>query len=176
MLCALVAEGAQRPLDRALGAVPSFAGIRRRQELVGEAKSICVYDDFAHHPSAVQATIAAFSEANPSSRIVVAFEPASATASRNIHQTRYIDAFARADRVHLAPVVRKEIPKEEQLDTVFIADELRQNGTAADAHASIDALVETIITDAKINDVIVLMSNNTFGGAHDRVLAGLALI
>jgi UDP-N-acetylmuramate: L-alanyl-gamma-D-glutamyl-meso-diaminopimelate ligase len=170
---ALAAEGAGvgvQPLVRSLAA---FGGIKRRQELRGTADGVAVYDDFAHHPTAVRETIAAIRTRHPQGRVVAVFEPRSATASRNTHQREYAPAFAAADHVVLAPVGRPEIPAQERLDVDAIAAELGARGVRTDTPADVDGVVSAAVAAARRGDAILVMSNGAFGGIHDRLLVAL---
>src|SRR5690606_15104426 len=87
-------------------ALAEFSGVRRRQELLGTPRAIRVYDDFAHHPTAVSKTLAGLRRRHPQGKLVALFEAKSATACRKLHQTDYVGAFAAADVVLLAPLGR----------------------------------------------------------------------
>jgi UDP-N-acetylmuramate: L-alanyl-gamma-D-glutamyl-meso-diaminopimelate ligase len=169
---AMASEAGGAPLDKLISSLPSFRGSKRRQELVGITNGIHVYDDFAHHPTAVKETLAGFRE-HRSGRLIAVFEPRSATASRRLHQATYPDAFAPADIAILAPVGRSEIAEEEKLDTEAIADEIRANGREARACASVDEVVDAAVSLAKPGDTIVVMSNGRFDDAPDRILLAL---
>lgn len=172
---ALAAEAGGARLDTMLTALRSFRGVRRRQELLGEADGVRVYDDFAHHPTAVRETLAGLRARHPEGALIAAYEPRSATASRRVHQASYEEAFAEADLALLAPVGRTEIADAERLDVGALADALRAAGVRAEAPADHGALLETLVREARPGDTVVLMSNGDFGGLHDRVLAALAL-
>jgi UDP-N-acetylmuramate: L-alanyl-gamma-D-glutamyl-meso-diaminopimelate ligase len=131
-----------------------------------------VYDDFAHHPTAVKETLAAFRE-RVGGRLIAVFEPRSATASRRLHQDTYPDAFAPADVCILAPVGRGEIPSEEKLDTQAIAKAIRSGGGQARACESVEEVVEAAAAEAQPGDTIVVMSNGRFEDAPDRILLAL---
>lgn len=171
---AICAERAGAPLSTLTGALRSFGGIKRRQEWVGEAGGVHVYDDFAHHPTAVAETLRGMRAKHPESKIIAIFEPRSATASRNLHQAEYAPALASADRVLLAPVGRPEIPDEERLDTHAIAQTLSSGGVPAEAAPSVDSIIETVSREAEPGDVVVVMSNGAFGGIHGRLLVALS--
>ncbi len=162
-LC-LAAEGAEIPLGALLDALPHFSGVKRRQELRAIVDGVRIVEDFAHHPTAVAETLRGLRQRFSSGRIVVAFEPRSATASRRLHQSEYARAFQRADVVFIAPVGRKEIVEQARLDTEAIAAELRSSGRAATAFDSMDALRETLLEEVRDGDTLVLMSNGAFGG------------
>ncbi len=170
----LATEGALCPVPVLIEAMPRFTGVRRRQELLGVVDGVRVYDDFAHHPTAVFETVSALRRRHRNGRLIAAFEPRSATASRRLHQAEYPTAFTDADLCLLAPVGRKEIAAEERLDTAAIAEAINTHGGDAYACDSIDALVDAAVGAATSGDTIVLMSNGTFGGAPRRILEALS--
>ncbi len=169
---ALASEAGGAPLDRLIAALPTFGGTKRRQELVGIAGGVQVFDDFAHHPTAVHETLTGFRE-RIEGRLIAVFEPRSATASRRLHQDTYPDAFDPADIVVVAPVGRREIPTEEKLDTKKIAKQLIARGKEAHACESVDDAIAIAVSSAQPNDAIVVMSNGRFEDAPDRILLGL---
>lgn len=173
---AMATEGAGVDLATVMRVTPSFGGVRRRQELLAEAGGVFVYEDFAHHPTAVRETLAGLKERHPSGRLIAAFEPRSATASRNMHQDEYPRSFAASDMAILAPVGRAEIDASEKLDTEAIAEAVRAKGKDALAATSHAEVVEAIVQHAKPGDVVVMMSNGTFGGIYDDVIARLTPI
>jgi UDP-N-acetylmuramate: L-alanyl-gamma-D-glutamyl-meso-diaminopimelate ligase len=132
-----------------------------------------VYDDFAHHPTAVKETLRGLRARHPDGKLIAAFEPRSATASRRLHQDAYAAAFGDADRVLFAPVGRSEIAASERLDIGAIAGAIREAGIEADAAESHESLL-AMLERAAPGDTVVLMSNGDFGGLHDRLLAALA--
>ena len=163
---------AVRDLVRAL---PRFTGVRRRQELRGTAAGVRVYDDFAHHPTAVDETLRALRGRHPQGRLFAVFEPRSSTASRKLHEAEYARAFGAADVVLLAPVGRPEIDKNERLDVESIAAVLRGQSKQAEAPASIEAIIERLAIEARSGDTVVIMSNGAFGDIHNKLLARLAV-
>jgi UDP-N-acetylmuramate: L-alanyl-gamma-D-glutamyl-meso-diaminopimelate ligase len=169
---AMASEAGGAPLDRLIAALPGFLGSKRRQELVGVTKGVHVYDDFAHHPTAVKETLCAFRE-RVEGRLIAVFEPRSATASRRLHQEAYPDAFSSADITILAPVGRSEIPSSTKLDTEAIAAAIRARGQTATACATVAEAVHTAVAEAKRGDTIVVMSNGRFDDAPDQILARL---
>lgn len=156
------------PVSKLVKALPGFQGVARRQELVAIVRDIRIYDDFAHHPTAVRETLAALRAVHPQGRLIAAFEPRSATACRKMHQQAYADAFCSADLAILAPVGR-DLPWESRLDTRALADDIRVRGTDAVAAQSLDEVVSTITERASSGDVVVLLSNGAFGGLRRRV-------
>jgi UDP-N-acetylmuramate: L-alanyl-gamma-D-glutamyl-meso-diaminopimelate ligase len=170
-LCAS-ATGAELPkLGQALA---GFAGVKRRQELRGTADGVRVYDDFAHHPTAVHETLLGFRARHPEGKLFAVFEPRSATASRRIHQAAYAQAFGPADEVLLAPVGRSEIPEAERLDLQLLKRELAAAGKTVVLGTSIEELVQHVKERARAGDSVVAMSNGAFGGIHDKLLCALS--
>ncbi len=167
---AACAEGFGVDLDKARRALASFQGVRRRQDLLGAPSGIAVYDDFAHHPTAVAETLRALRARHPKGTLWAVFEPRSATACRNLHQHAYAEAFDAADRVMFAPLGRTNIPAAERLDVDRIAREI---GDGAEAAESVDAILETLRREARPGDAIALLSNGAFGGLHARLLSAL---
>jgi UDP-N-acetylmuramate: L-alanyl-gamma-D-glutamyl-meso-diaminopimelate ligase len=159
----MAAEGFGVAPSASKAALASFEGVKRRQELLGEPGGVFVYDDFAHHPTAVDETLRALRKKHPKGSLVAIFEPRSATACRNIHQDAYVHAFGAADRVILAPLGRTNIPENERLDLAKLAREL---GSKARAATSVDDIVKDVGASAKRGDVIAVLSNGAFGGIH----------
>lgn len=153
----------------------SFRGIKRRQELLAEAGGVFVYDDFAHHPTAVRETLSGVRARHPEGKLIAVFEPRSATASRNLHQAEYGEAFFSADAVVLAPVGRKNIADAERLDVEAIAAVVRGHGIDAVAPLDLPSVEEAILSRAQPGDVILIMSNGDFGGLYDRLIPALTL-
>ncbi len=148
----------------------SFEGVRRRQDLLGEPRGVRVYDDFAHHPTAVDETLRALRGRHPGGALWVAFEPRSATACRALHQEAYARAFDVADHVLLAPLGRSGLSATEALDLERLARDLGDKGQAM---PSVDAIVERLSAGATSGDTIALLSNGAFGGIHQKLLDAL---
>lgn len=168
---AAACEGFGVHIEDARKALASFEGVKRRQDLLGAPGGVLVYDDFAHHPTAVDETLQALRGKHPGGRLWAIFEARSATAVRNLHQHEYEGAFRAADRVVLAPLGRSNIPAEERLDLEALA---RALGPKAQTSASVDAIVEGVAAEAKPGDVVAVLSNGAFGGMHARLLARLS--
>ena len=150
----------------------AFEGVRRRQDLLGAPGGVRVYDDFAHHPTAVDETLRALRSRHPGGALWVAFEPRSATACRALHQEAYGRAFDAADHVLLAPLGRTNVPEGERLDLARLAREL---GPKAEALTSVEEIVERLAKGAQSGDTVALLSNGAFGGVSEKVLAELDL-
>jgi UDP-N-acetylmuramate: L-alanyl-gamma-D-glutamyl-meso-diaminopimelate ligase len=148
----------------------TFEGVRRRQDLLGEPGGIRVYDDFAHHPTAVAETLAALRTRHPTGALWAAFEPRSATACRAMHQEAYARAFGAADHVLLAPLGRANIPPGDRLDLDRLA---RDIGSRASVTSDVDTIVARIARDARPGDTVALLSNGSFGGIQGKLIAAL---
>jgi UDP-N-acetylmuramate: L-alanyl-gamma-D-glutamyl-meso-diaminopimelate ligase len=147
----------------------SFQGVKRRQELRGTINDIWVYDDFAHHPTAVAETIRALRQKHPGKRLCAVFEPRSNTSVLRIHQEQLVSALAQADEVLLAPPHRAErIPTNERLDVRAIVHALNNQIPAQALETS--AILEHLQTTATSGDVILIMSNGKFDNLHERLL------
>jgi UDP-N-acetylmuramate: L-alanyl-gamma-D-glutamyl-meso-diaminopimelate ligase len=153
-------------------ALAGLRGVARRQDLLGSPDGVFVYDDFAHHPSAVRETLLAFKTRHTSGRLFAVFEPRSATACRKLHQDVYPESLAVADAVLLAPVAR-DLPLDERLDIAQVVRELRQRSVPADQFQNVDEMVQALCARTQPGDVVAVLSNGTFGGIHAKLIAAL---
>jgi UDP-N-acetylmuramate: L-alanyl-gamma-D-glutamyl-meso-diaminopimelate ligase len=152
----------------------SFAGVKRRQEIRGTVNDVLVIDDFAHHPTAVRETIVAIRQRYPDRRLWAVFEPRSNTSRRNIHQGEYAAAFDGAALASIrVPEPHDKVPLDEQLDIGKVIDALRAKGIDADSSPDVDVIVRQVVSRARPGDVILVMSNGSFGGLIPAVLDGL---
>jgi UDP-N-acetylmuramate: L-alanyl-gamma-D-glutamyl-meso-diaminopimelate ligase len=152
----------------------SFAGVKRRQEIRGTVNDVLVIDDFAHHPTAVRETIVAIRQRYPDRRLWAVFEPRSNTSRRNIHQREYETAFEGAALASIrVPEPHDKVPLDEQLDIGQVVDALRSRRIDADASPEVDVLVQRVIAGSQPGDVILVMSNGSFGGFIPSLLGGL---
>jgi UDP-N-acetylmuramate: L-alanyl-gamma-D-glutamyl-meso-diaminopimelate ligase len=152
----------------------SFLGVKRRLEIVGVRRDVVVYDDFAHHPTAVAETLAALRAAEPGRRIWAVFEPRSASSCRRVFQDGFAQAFAAADLVVIASVFRSTLPPDERLSEDQLVSDLRARGVAARHLPDVDTIVREVAAEAKAGDLVVIMSNGGFGGIHGKLLESLA--
>ncbi len=160
--------------DQIRAGFASFAGVKRRQEIRGTVDDILVIDDFAHHPTAVRETIVAIRQRYPERRLWAVFEPRSNTSRRNIHQNEYASAFDGAALASIrVPEPHDKVPVDEQLDIGKVVDALRAKGIDADASRDVDVIVRRVVSEARPGDVILVMSNGSFGGLIPAVLDGL---
>lgn len=155
----------------------SFPGVKRRQEIVGEAAGVTVIDDFAHHPTAIRATLEAIAERYAGRRMLAAFEPRSNSARRAVFQEGFASAFDRANRVYLAPVHFKEndpIPTDERLDVGKLVQAIGARGPVAVEAISTDGMADQIAAETRAGDVIVCMSNGPFDRLPIRLVEALS--
>ena len=150
----------------------AFRGIKRRLERVGEARGVLVLDDFAHHPTAVQETLAAVRMGYPGRRVWAVFEPRSASSCRRVFQDDFATAFVLADEVVVAPVFRSSVPEAERLSVPQLVDDVRARGRAART-LGVDDIVAALAHETRDGDVVVVMSNGGFGGIHKKLLAAI---
>ena len=148
----------------ALAALGRFQGVRRRLELRGSVAGVAVYDDFAHHPTAVKTTIAGLRERLGAGRRVLAvLEPRSNTMKLGAMKARLADSLAQADRVFCyAGAVDWDV-----------AGALSPLGERVRVEHDLDALVAAIVAESRSGDSVLVMSNGGFGGIHDRLLRAL---
>jgi UDP-N-acetylmuramate: L-alanyl-gamma-D-glutamyl-meso-diaminopimelate ligase len=170
---AVAAQGFGVPLRSLVEPLSAFEGVKRRQELLGTPDGVSVYDDFAHHPTAVLETLAALRLRHPAGRLFAVFEPRSATACRRLHQAEYERAFESADEVLLAPVGRSELSDDQKLDVPLLARTLSERGKPAQALTGVDAILDALVERARPGDVVAILSNGAFGGIHARLLSAL---
>jgi UDP-N-acetylmuramate: L-alanyl-gamma-D-glutamyl-meso-diaminopimelate ligase len=150
-----------------------FGGIKRRLEVVGIVDSVTVYDDFAHHPTAVAETLAGLRAANPGARIWAVFEPRSASSCRAVFQDDFAKAFGAANEVLIAPVFRSKLPEAERLSVPRLVRDLNARGQSAREAESLDDIIRTVANEHRPGDLVVLMSNGGFGGIHQKLLTSL---
>jgi UDP-N-acetylmuramate: L-alanyl-gamma-D-glutamyl-meso-diaminopimelate ligase len=155
------------PVETALRGLESFRGIKRRLELFGEAGGVQVYDDFAHHPTAIAVTIAALRERRasvPGGRILAVLEPRSNTMRLGGHAQTLAESLHDADFAFV--YARPDLKWDAHGALGSLGDKLR-------VHADLDALVADVVAQAKPGDRVLVMSNGDFGGVHGRLLDAL---
>ena len=160
--------------EQILKGFATFKGVKRRQEVRAEIGRVLVVDDFAHHPTAVRETIEGIRQRYPDRRLWAVFEPRSNTSRRNIHQTDYVDAFHNADLATLRePEPHDKVPADQQLDIKRVVSELNASGVQADASPDVAELVRRVAEGAEPNDLLLVMSNGSFGGFIPSLLDAL---
>ena len=152
----------------------TFRGVRRRLELRGEAAGIAVYDDFAHHPTAIGETLRAIARRYPNGRVWAVLEPRSWSLRRNVFQDRLLEVFDAANETIIAPVFRADlVPDGKALDVPTLIDGLVQRGLKARTLPDAATIASTIAAEAQAGDVVMVMSNGGFDGMHDLLLNAL---
>ncbi len=145
----------------------SFKGMKRRQEIVFDQKGITILDDFAHHPTAVIETINAIKMKYPDRRLVVFFEPRSATSRRKFFEEDYGKSFDKADLVFIStPELHINDDAEHFIDPSRIIEAIKEKGIPAQCFKTPDELLEKAFSSIKVGDVILIMSNGSFDGIH----------
>jgi len=149
--------------ESALAALSSFKGVRRRMEVRGTARGVTVYDDFAHHPTAIRVTLEGLRAKVGGARILAVLEPRSNTMRVGRMKEALPESLAQADRAYLYAVRLGWDP----------AQLFHASGRQVEWSASIDALVQAIAQEARAGDHVVVMSNGEFGGIHAKLLSAL---
>lgn len=150
--------------ETACQALSRFQGVKRRLELRGEVGGICVFDDFAHHPTAIAATLEALRRRVGGQRLIAVLEPRSNSMRLGAHNATLADALGAADRVYLYA------PPDLGWDAAQV---LARLGDRLRVQSSIAALVAQLASDSRPGDQILIMSNGGFGGIHERLLDAL---
>jgi UDP-N-acetylmuramate: L-alanyl-gamma-D-glutamyl-meso-diaminopimelate ligase len=151
----------------------TFAGVKRRQELKGEAAGITVLDDFAHHPTAIRETIEGVRAAYPGRRIWAVFEPRSNTSRRRIFAREFPAALGLADRIVIAGLFQPDkIAPEERLHPEEVVADINRasnNGKAVSIERA-EEIAQHVAREAARGDVILVMSNGGFDGVQEKIL------
>lgn len=164
----------QIDIDALQQATETFQGVRRRQEVRGVEDDIAVIDDFAHHPTAVKATIEAVKSFYGRRRLIAVFEPRTNSSRRNIFQAQYAASFDAADLIIIRqPPMLEKIPEKERFSSAQLVEDLQKRGHDATYFPDTDAIIAYLLRDAMPQDVVLVMSNGGFDNIHVRLLAGL---
>jgi UDP-N-acetylmuramate: L-alanyl-gamma-D-glutamyl-meso-diaminopimelate ligase len=145
-------------------ALCEFRGVKRRMEIRGVVGGITVYDDFAHHPTAIETTLRGLRASAPDARIVAVVEPRSNTMKLGVHRDQLAPALALADRTWFlnAPGLGFDLAAA----IAPLQPRVRLAGT-------VDTLVQELAAEALPGDQVLVMSNGGFGGLHEKLLAAL---
>jgi UDP-N-acetylmuramate: L-alanyl-gamma-D-glutamyl-meso-diaminopimelate ligase len=172
---AAIAVGAAVGLntDTMAASLRRFKGVRRRLEHRGSAGGVAVYDDFAHHPTAIAETLAGVRSAHPDRRIWAIFEPRSATSCRRVFQAEFARALSSADLVILPQVFRSTLPDDQRLSPEELVEELRTFGVDARYIPRTADIVKTVARESREGDLVVIMSNGGFDDIHQKLLSAL---
>jgi UDP-N-acetylmuramate: L-alanyl-gamma-D-glutamyl-meso-diaminopimelate ligase len=148
---------------QALGSLARFRNVKRRMELRGSAAGVAVYDDFAHHPTAIAATLQGLREKIGKARILAVLEPRSNTMKLGVMKDRLAGSLSEADRVFCYSAKLGWDP----------GAALAPLGARARCDEDLGELVEAVAVEARPGDHVLIMSNGGFGGVHERLLARL---
>jgi UDP-N-acetylmuramate: L-alanyl-gamma-D-glutamyl-meso-diaminopimelate ligase len=137
-------------------------------------QEVQVIEDFAHHPSAVSATLKSVKAANPESRVWAVFDPRSNTSRRRVFQAEYERALKFADGIIIKEVVsRHNDSVENLLNTAEIAGILRNHGKEAYSLITVDDIIKTLLLKLRTGDIVLLMSNGSFDGLPQELVTAL---
>jgi UDP-N-acetylmuramate: L-alanyl-gamma-D-glutamyl-meso-diaminopimelate ligase len=147
----------------AIAALGAFGGVRRRMQIKGHARGVTVYDDFAHHPTAIRTTIEGLRQRVGKARILAVLEPRSNTMKRGVMKDALPPSLAQADRVYIY--------------TPGLGWDARSLfallGPRARCEDELESLIAAVVGEARAGDHVLVMSNGGFDGIHDKLLARL---
>jgi UDP-N-acetylmuramate: L-alanyl-gamma-D-glutamyl-meso-diaminopimelate ligase len=148
----------------AIAALGNFGGVRRRMQVKGQAMGVTVYDDFAHHPTAIRTTVEGLRQRVGKARILAVLEPRSNTMKRGVMKDALPPSLAQADRVYIY--------------TSGLGWDARSLfallGPRAHCEEDLESLIAALATEARAGDHVLIMSNGGFGGIHDKLLDRLS--
>lgn len=145
-------------------ALSQFQGVKRRLELLGCVGGVSIYDDFAHHPTAIASTLQGLRARSGKGRLIAIIEPRSNTMRMGEHRARLANATAKADRVYWFQPPGMDWS---------LQDVISQSSTCAALAEDIEELVAATVAEVQPGDQVVIMSNGGFGGIHQKLLAAL---
>ena len=160
------AEHAGVAVDQACAALSQFSGVKRRLELRGSQAGVRVYDDFAHHPTAIRLTLEAMRAHVGSARIIAVLEPRSNTMRMGVHKDSLAASLALADSVYLV--------RSGDMDW-DLGDVLDQLGDSGHVARDVDQAVAALVPSLRADDHVVVMSNGGFGDIHNKILQALGV-
>jgi UDP-N-acetylmuramate: L-alanyl-gamma-D-glutamyl-meso-diaminopimelate ligase len=158
------------PEDDIREGLEQFRGVRRRLQLLGEVAGIRLYEDFAHHPTAIRETLRAVRTSLQPARLWAIYEPRSATSRRNVFQQELVEALSEADCAVIPPLFKPEkVPEGERLDIARVVRDLRALGRAAWNLENVEGIIDHVCAEARSGDVIIILSNGAFGGIYQKL-------
>ncbi len=169
-----IADALAIPVDVIAGALQTFEGIKRRQEIRGQKKQITVMDDFAHHPTAVRETVRAVKSIVSGGRLIAVFEPRTNTSMRSVFQNTYPAVFDPADIICIRkPPLLNKIPSGQQFSSEQLVADLKIRDKNAHYFPDTDTILDFLLDTARPGDFILIMSNGGFDNIHERLLEHL---
>jgi UDP-N-acetylmuramate: L-alanyl-gamma-D-glutamyl-meso-diaminopimelate ligase len=170
-----VARGRGISVEAISSALATFQSVKRRMDVKGEFRGVLVVDDFAHHPTAVRATIEAARSRWPGRRLWAILEPRSNSMRRKIFQETLPQALALGDRVILGGVFRaQQLGDENRLDPESVAAAVRALGKDARVLSGGTAIADLLAEESKAGDLLLIMSNGSFDGLCEKLLKKLS--
>jgi UDP-N-acetylmuramate: L-alanyl-gamma-D-glutamyl-meso-diaminopimelate ligase len=155
-------------------ALLAFQGVKRRQDVLGEASGVLIIDDFAHHPTAVQETLRALRLFYPHRRLIAAFEPRTNSSRRSVFQSAYTAAFDDADCICIKePAGLESIPEPERLNTRQLVADITKRLKEAYFFHNAEDLSNFLKGYCVSGDMVVCMSNGSFDGLPQSLLQAL---
>ena len=165
--------GIQKPL--LVEAVSLFQGIARRQQVLGEPNGITIIDDFAHHPTAVRDTLDGLRSRYSGRRLWAVFEPRTNTSRRRVFQDAYARSFGGVDRVIIAPVHQPDrAPPGDRLSPGRLVRDLKALKIDARCFSGEEEILKHLKKSCKQGDVVIFLSNGSFGGIQGKLLEELS--
>jgi UDP-N-acetylmuramate: L-alanyl-gamma-D-glutamyl-meso-diaminopimelate ligase len=171
----IVAQGRGIRRESIQEALSTFRSVKRRMDVNGEMDGVLVVDDFAHHPTAIKATIEAARLCWPGKRVWAVLEPRSNSMRRKVFQDALPESLALGDKVLLGSVHRAgQLADEQRLDPESVAAAIRDLGRDARVLPGADAIADLLAVEAKPGDLLLIMSNGSFDGLCEKLLKKLA--
>jgi len=152
------------PVDVSIEALSEFKGVKRRQEVIGQINDVTVYDDFAHHPTAIEETLQGLRQRVGEQRIIAILEPRSNTMRMGVHKDKIAASLSEADEVILFQ------PADIDWGLDAVVNEL---GNKCRLFNSTGAIISEITALMKPKDHVIIMSNGGFDGLHQRLLSAM---
>lgn len=153
------------PAELAVSALSTFQGVKRRMELRGTVRGVQVYDDFAHHPTAIDTTLAGLRQQVGKGRIIAILEPRSNTMKLGAMAAQLPHALREADLVYCYGETHGKHSLGWNPEQV-----LTPLGTRASSWTDLDKMVQSVCSAARSGDTLLVMSNGSFGGIHQKLL------
>ena len=152
-----------------------FRGVRRRLQFRAEVNGIRIYEDFAHHPTAVHETLRAMRDAFHPARLWAIYEARSATSRRNFFQKEIAEALSLADCIAIPALFKPErVPEAQRLDLARLVADLQQAGSRAWNLENVDSIIQKVCAEARAGDWIIILSNGGFGGIYEKLPQALS--
>lgn len=161
-------------IEKIKKSLSTFSGTEQRQQVLFNKNNIVVISDFAHHPTAVEHTIAGVRDHYPNRRIIAVFEPRSSTSRRKDFEDRYGESFDKADIAIISKPPVKEVDNpSDMMDVERVSRIIGERGVDSRAFSSVDEIYNNLIDIISTEDIVLIMSNGTFDGLAEKVTSWL---